>query len=235
MWVANNHSLCYYSQKDGKKLVLIDGTKICNAHLELTSGHARHHSFEVKIEGDEGEGLKTFNFAAEGDEELAAWMECLKKAGKMELLVTMKLGKQMEEDLAAFRLTIKNRRLKIDDDAKQQFESVFKAKLYKLKAEGNKMNPEDWFQRDMWIARNGCLVYYSVKEERELVYYSAADFSRAQIKEIPNEESHYPWAFSVQLATNNEIEFQPGEFAAESEDLRKQWITGIDKLSQKMT
>merc|ERR1719487_3152577 len=156
-------------------------------------------------------------------------MRFLKQAGKMDLLVTMKLGKQMEEDLKEFRLNVRNRRLKISDEDHADYEPVLKNSLWKVKADGDRKKPDDWFQRDMWIAKNGAMVYFSQKENRQLVYYNGSDFKRCETKAIPNSDSHYPNTFQVILPkTEDGVEFAPGEFAAESEAVMKSWMDKIN-------
>jgi serine/threonine protein kinase len=233
MWIAHNHSLCYYSQKEGKKLVLIDAVKLGTAIISKSDGNARACSFEVKTESEQDDGRDTMGFAAESEEELKAWMQMLKQAAKMDLLVTMKLGKQMEDDLKEFRLNVRNRRLKIEDGDHASYEPVLKNLLWKVKAEGDRTKGEDWFQRDMWIAKNGCMVYFSQKENRELVYYTNADFSRCSTKPIPKTDSFYPWTFQVILEAHDGVEFAPGEFAAESEDVMNKWMAKINEFANK--
>jgi hypothetical protein len=79
------------------------------------------------------------------------------------------------------------------------FAPLFKAKLWKLKADGDRKNPEDWFEREMWIAKNGSMVYYSPKEDRELVYYTSADVARATVTAINDGETCRTFVFQVQL------------------------------------
>mmetsp|Transcript_11962 Transcript_11962/g.21913 ORF Transcript_11962/g.21913 Transcript_11962/m.21913 type:complete len:682 (+) Transcript_11962:128-2173(+) len=232
MWIAHNHSLCYYSKKENKRLVLIDGTKLQQAMFEPSTGHTQENAFKIKISSDE-EGVEpeTYHLAAESKDELDQWMKKLKQTGKMELLVTMKLGKQMQDDLVAFRIAVKNRRMKVEDDEKAQFEPVFKAKLWKLKGEGDAMKNEDWFLREMWISKNGCLVYYSPKEERELIYYTAADLSRAKVAVVDSSKTMKPYAFQVILPPANGVEFAPGDFAAETEEQRNKWMAEFKKMT----
>lgn len=45
--------------------------------------------------------------------------------------------------------------MKVGEDAKDQFAPLFKAKLWKVKAEGDRKKADDWFEREMWIAKNG--------------------------------------------------------------------------------
>merc|ERR1712079_352324 len=110
-------------------------------------------------------------------------------------------------DLQAFKMTVKNRRQHIADDNKDQFGPLFKAKLWKLKGDGDSMKEEDWFEREMWIAKNGSLVYYSPKEQEDLVYYTAADVARAKIVAVKDGLAVKRFAFQVQLPPNGDIEF----------------------------
>jgi len=231
MWIAHNHSLCYYSQKDNKKLVLIDGQMLNVAFIDEFRGAARDFAFQVKANTDQDDKQhQMWGLAAENKEEYDEWMAKLKMTGDMDMIVTMKLGKQFEADLAAFRITVKNRRIKVAEDAKDEFEPVFKAKLWKVKGEGDRTKESDWFEREMWISKNGSLVYYSVKEETNLVYYTAQDLQRATVTEIPNESSFMPWALAIQLPPVDGVEFAPGEFAAESEEKRVEWMKEFSQL-----
>lgn len=150
------------------------------------------------------------------------------------VLQTMKLGKKIASDVEKFRLNIRNRRLKVDKDgAGDRFEPVFKGTLWKVKADGDRMKEEDWFEREMWIAKNGSLVYYSKKEERDLVYYTPEDIEKAKLVLIDNSKSFRSWTFQVQLKFSGDIEFAPGEFAAASEALRKEWVAEFKKVQKK--
>jgi serine/threonine protein kinase len=226
MWIAHNHSLCYFSKKEDKRLVLIDGKMLSTASLQKTPGFAKAFAFEVKTKSDAEEGGEdVFRLAAESAQELTQWMDKLSKTGRLEMMVTMKLGSQMAADIDAFKLTVKNRRMKVDEgEAHAQYEPVYKGKLWKLKTEGDRKKPEDWFQREMWVAKNGSLVYFSPKEDRELVYYTAADIAQAKIDKIPEGQACHRFCFRVSLPPINNVEFTPGEFSADSEELREQWL-----------
>jgi len=104
------------------------------------------------------------------------------------------------------------------------------AKLWKVKGEGDKMKESDWFLREMWVAKNGCLVYHSPKEDRDLIYYTQNDLTRAKLTTVPSSESFKPWAFQIQLPAANGVEFAPGEFAAETEVEREKWIKELRKF-----
>jgi len=228
MWIAQNHSLCYFSKKENKKLVLIDGSKLATATFEPLKDAARQFAFRCAVSEDKESDV--FGLAAESQEEMDQWISHLKGSGKNQMLITFQLGAKLAEDLKAFRITIQNRRQKVDDK-KGDFEPAFKAKLWKLKGDGDSMKEEDWFERDMWIAKNGSLVYFSPKENMDLVYYTAADISRATVRAVEDGKSFKPFSFQVQLPpTAGGVEFAPGEFAAESEEARKKWMSELSQF-----
>merc|ERR1719272_2508165 len=107
----------------------------------------------------------------------------------------------MQADIKAFRIMVKNRRQKVENSEgpKEHYEPVFKTKLWKVKGEGDRTEESHWFLRDMWISKNGCLVYWSPKDERELVYYTAEDMQRCTTAVVPNDKSNKPWTFQIQL------------------------------------
>jgi len=228
MWIAQNHSLCYYSQKENKKLVLADASRLAKATFEPMDA-ARPFAFRC-IVSEEREG-DFFGLAAESQEEMDEWITHLKGAGKNQMLATFRLGEGMAAELQAFRITVMNRRQKVADNNKDQFEPKFKAKLWKLKGDGDSMREGDWFERDMWIAKNGSLVYFSPKEHTDLVYYTAADIARAKVVAVEDGKAFKPFTFQVQLPPTGEVEFAPGEFAAESEEMRTKWMSELIKHS----
>mmetsp|Transcript_46571 Transcript_46571/g.73603 ORF Transcript_46571/g.73603 Transcript_46571/m.73603 type:complete len:144 (+) Transcript_46571:2-433(+) len=142
----------------------------------------------------------------------------------------MRLGASVALDLNTFRSEVKNRRMKIENDYEHHFEPIFKDVLWKVRAGGDRMSAADWFQREAWLSRNGSLVYWSVREHRELVYYSSADIHRAQIVNLDNGASFKPWSFQVKLPIDDGMEIAPGEFAAESEEMRNRWIQEFEKF-----
>jgi len=228
MWIAGNYSLCYYSQKENKKLVLIDASKLAKATFE-TMDAARPFAFRCMVSEDKENHV--FGLAAESQEELDEWIAQLKGAGKNRMVSTFRLGERMVEELQAFRITVKNRRQKVAENNRDQFEPTFKAKLWKLKGDGESMREEDWFERDMWIAKNGSLVYFSPKENTDLVYYTAADIARATICAVEDGKTFKPFSFQVQLPPTGGVEFAPGEFAAESDEMREKWMFELRKHS----
>mmetsp|Transcript_108234 Transcript_108234/g.241623 ORF Transcript_108234/g.241623 Transcript_108234/m.241623 type:complete len:705 (-) Transcript_108234:178-2292(-) len=230
MWIAHNHSLCYYSVKENKRLVLIDGDKLTKATMQEITGGARNFAFEVSVTDAENDINEKQIFACESEDERKLWIKRLSLSAHQDMIVTFQLGEKIYEELQAFRMTVKNRRIKVDDNAKDQFEPIFKAKLWKVKAEGDRKKKEDWFLRDMWLAKNGSLVYWSEKESRDLIYYTAADIARASTNKLGDGDAAYPFAFQLQLPPVDGVEFSPGEFAAISEEERSQWLAELKKF-----
>jgi len=231
MWIAaENNSLCYFSQKENRKLVLIDGSRLAKASLEKMEA-ARPFAFRCTVSDDRE--IHDFGLSAESQEEMDNWMKHLTGFGRNQMLITFELGAQLAQDLQKFRITVQNRRQKVNDENKKEFEAMFKAKLWKLKGDGDCMKEGDWFEREMWMAKNGSLVYFSPKDDTDLVYYSANDVARAAVTAVEDGKACKPFAFQVQLPPTNGVEFAPGEFAAESEELRKQWMSELTKHSHK--
>jgi len=93
-----------------------------------------------------------------------------------------------------------------------------------VKTDGDRMKVEDWFEREMWLSVTGNLVYFSKKEQKELVHYTAEDIADATFTIIEDSDSIRPHTFQVQLRATDDIEFAPSQFAAESDDLRARWM-----------
>lgn len=231
MWLAANSSLCYYSQKESKGLVLIDAEKLTGAVIEEQKGAAKEHAIRIESKASAEEKMDKVYLAFETREELMKWKAALEGGASLEF--SFRLGEEMAEACAQFKLAVRNRRLKVDDkDSSDGFEPIHKSQLWKLKAQGDRTKELDWFLRDMWIAKNGSLVYYSPKEERDLVYYTATDIAQAKVTAIPDGEAFQKNIFTVQLPPTNGVEFEAGEFGCESTALRAQWMKELSKFVQ---
>lgn len=221
MWIASNGGLCYFSFKENKRLVLVDAHFLQGAEIVLLEACAMPNAF--RIISREPEFASQPSFAANSVEDRDEWMSELAKINQ-DMMTSIKLGRSVAKEIRAFRMMVKNRRQSI---GKESVGERFRRKLWKVKGEGDRMKKDDWFQREMWITTDGNLVYHSVKEERDLIYYTAEDLRRSKIGIIPSSESYMPWTFQVQLAGVGEIEFTPGEFAAESEEDMQEWIAAV--------
>merc|ERR1719215_1992157 len=98
-------------------------------------------AFEISSKPDADEKMEKCILAAETADELTKWQDMLGKAGNMDMLVTFQLGAKMAEDLQAFRLAVRNRRIRVDGD-QESFKPMFKAKLWKLKTGGDRKKAE---------------------------------------------------------------------------------------------
>merc|ERR1712232_274995 len=90
----------------------------------------------------------------------------------------------------------------------------------------------DWSRRDTWIAKNGSLVYYSLEESRNLVYWTPEDLGDAVVAEVGTKESPRPFSFKVHPVASDGVEFAPSVFAADSDEERKAWIAQIREVQR---
>eukprot|EP00928_Gymnodinium_smaydae_P062682 TRINITY_DN46493_c0_g1_i1.p1 TRINITY_DN46493_c0_g1~~TRINITY_DN46493_c0_g1_i1.p1 ORF type:complete len:665 (+),score=86.08 TRINITY_DN46493_c0_g1_i1:48-1997(+) len=231
MWISGDHNLCYYSIKECKRLILLEHVALRRATLHECSESTKPHVFQINVKqvGKERD-TDTHTFACNSADEMIMWITTLQNVIKLEADATVRLGHKLNVGIANFKLTVKNKRMKLKGDGADGldgFEPVFKAKLWKVKGGGDKRNPDHWYEREMWLSRNRNLVYYSPKEEMPLVYYTSADVARAEVRLIPDEESCKPFAFQFILPPLGSVEFSHGEFAANSEEMREKWIKAI--------
>lgn len=231
MWIAHNHSLCYYSLKENKRQTLISAAQFTGAHFELFPESVKDFAFKVVCHGKEDNVEEEFFLAAENHEGLEQWMDTLQQTSVMEMVVTYQLGEDMKEAVEAYRCAVNNRRMRPEAQegggSADGLAPVFKAKLYKLKTSGDRFKEKDWYERDMWISQNNSLVYFSPKQEGPLLYYTSTDIAGASLTECPSDIACRPHVFQVVLAACNGVEFEPAYFAAESEDMRISWMKAL--------
>merc|ERR1712032_541194 len=202
----------------------INGADLEHSHVATMTCSVHKHVFEVKTQVDldlDGE-FDVFVFACKSKEERKVWINKLRHMGHSSSINL--------QTFQTFKLAMNDRRLAVEDKDLDQFEPVFKSKLWKLKSRGDRGTPEHWWEREMWIARNGSLVFWSVREKRELVCYTSSDMSRATVTAIPDAGACRPFAFQVKPRPVNGIEFAPGEFAAPTRELCDQWISKLAAL-----
>merc|ERR1711939_321584 len=96
-------------------------------------------------------------FASESAEETSEWVTAMTVT-----MPTMKLGNSFGLEARKFVLNVRNRRMKITDQEDKS--AVFEGNIWKLKSAGDPLKDADWFQRKYWVAKNGSLVYYSVRD-----------------------------------------------------------------------
>jgi len=228
MWFTFDGKLCYYSLKETRRCVLVDGSTRRGLQISRVGDAAKEHAFKLRT------GSPTENdvvLACDSSEQYGLWTTKILDVAKSARVPTLQLGTSMALEFDAIRLAVRNRRQRVPGESRL-FEPAFKAKLWKLDGDGDRTKRMDWRERDMWISKNGSLVYWSPKEGRELVYYSAEDLSKCIVKRLANGTTAHPWAFQIQLPASKDVEFAPGEFSAESFDLREQWLRAITRCSR---
>lgn len=230
MWIARNHSFCFFDVQKDKRIVLIDGAALARSQIiKIKKCSVHEFAFEIKTDLDldhDGE-VDVFVVACRTKDERKTWISKLKQMSRPIAVATN------VQTFQNFKLAMTDRRLAVDAKELENFEPVFKSKLWKLKARGDGKTLEHWWEREMWIAKNGSFVYWSVREERELICYTSADLSRAEISPIANEEACRPFAFQVLPHPVNGVEFTAGKFAAETEELRERWLSELAALRSK--
>ena len=84
--------------------------------------------------------------------------------------MTAGIGRVDENVVEPAQWQANNRRETVALDAGGEFEPLFKANLWKVKTKGNRMDEQHWLLREMWITKNGNLVYWSKKDDSNVVY-----------------------------------------------------------------
>jgi len=246
IWLAANGNLCYFSQKEEKRLVLIDNRRIAASTISVVEVEKEKENkeeacvkpFVFKLapntECEEAKNLdenvlksaegETAYFATDSAEARDSWVGLLNKT-----MQSTTAGEASRVQLSAnmiaeyrefFKVTVRNRRQKIEPLTESQslpFKPVFERELWKLNSEGDPMKQSDWCSRWFWLAKNGALCYKSDKENRNLIYYKPEDIRDCSYRKLTEKESCRPHSFELQLKSNNGMEYAPGVFAAESE------------------
>jgi len=222
-WLSANGCLCYFSKKENRALVLLDSALVKSASINPVPGSKTGlpHVFELKPFEDGIERKPEF-FAAESEEKFKLWLQMFESVQNTDVRKTANF-----RDVKAFRLRVRNQRKAVDES---QSEPAFKSFLFKLNQDGDAMNAEHWLKREMWIAKNGSLCYFSKKENRILMYQNADDLRDATLRVLSPSESAQDYAFEINLPPRDNMEFEPCIFAGESEKDMNQWIAQFQSL-----
>jgi len=233
MWITVDCSLGYFSEKENKRLILLDGQTLAGARVRRLSGAAFRDAFEVLCApgADELRDSARHCFGCEDERSMNEWINQINHASSHHADHRMDIG-AIAKDLKAFR---QNRRISVERSSSKNFAPAFKAKLWKLKHDGDAMAAQDWFPRDMWLSHNGSLVYYSVKEEKELIYYADQDVHRSIVQKLPDGKACKPWSFKILLPSVGGIDIAPGVFAADTENELEKWLEEFQKAGAKTT
>jgi len=220
MWLTPNGNICYFSPTDDRRLIFVSADMLHGAKVEAMSSEETARGFAFQIQPNDDVG---YYLAATSEEDQKTWIEALKNAadlGSSWWTGRVNLG-QVNEDLKEFRITVKNRRRKIDKKG-AGFDKEFEGKLWKVKGEYDPQNAENWIDRDYWVTQNGTLVYYSKLAEDERIYFTASDIENSTIQ---RENIARQFAFSITLKIDAKgLAHEPAMFAAESEAKLEEWL-----------
>jgi len=107
---------------------------------------------------------------------------------------------------------------------------LYKSVLYKLNLGGDLKNHEHWLKRDMWLAHNGSLCYFSSKQQQRLVYLDYKLLCRAKVSEI--KDAAYEYAFEVSYPTTTDesdvTDYETARFATETKQERDAWTKHME-------
>lgn len=246
-WLGPQGTLSFFDTKDKKICVLADPSMLCAGEINMCPAKqgARGPVFEISYpssavapgspqqrkedstaskDKDQLATQEVITLACDVKAEAEDWVSKLKKIARMDL-PTMHLGDDVAE-LRQFVISVKNRRITVrsEDINNEEYQPLFKEKLWKLRADGDRRKEEDWRERETWISNNGSLIYSSKKENRDLVYYTGEDLAKATCNVVPASESCKPYSFQVILPVVDGCEFAPADFAANSAESRTEWM-----------
>lgn len=233
-WMTPNGNLCYYSQKEGKRLILLDAGKLHRAVISMVTECARDHAFQILIPAEcQGEPDEVHIFACKSPEELATWSQALKREADGNTHTIISAGLVTVHELQRFRLQVRNRRIQLPrgSTARDQFEPVLKTWLWKLKFEGDPHIESHWYERKVWLSKNGSLVYWSPREDRELVYHTSAEIARVSVFKLGHSESCKVAGFRLVLPANGDLDYAPSFFACNSLERREEWMRAFKQFT----
>merc|ERR1719456_1733601 len=95
---------------------------------------------------------------------------------------------------------------------------------------------DDWSKRDFSITGAGALAYFSAKEKKDLIYYTAQDMRLARIRILKEEEcTGRPFVFELTRPPRDRMEFDPGYFATDSKEELQAWVKVIKETQDMRT
>mmetsp|Transcript_16666 Transcript_16666/g.43032 ORF Transcript_16666/g.43032 Transcript_16666/m.43032 type:complete len:685 (+) Transcript_16666:53-2107(+) len=125
----------------------------------------------------------------------------------------------------------RNRRYEIDPFLDKN-QPVFKAMLWKLHSTGDRMDEEQWMERDFWINKEGNILYFSRTEGRTLLYCTKEDLKRGKITKLDHssKKSLKSYCFTIEPRHPDGAAVQPTEFGTSSQAARDCWLERLEEL-----
>lgn len=243
VWLSADGAICYFSVKKHKRMVLVDAQQILRSTVtKVDAGKkpALEWAFELRSAAEGADSVSDAPYdsqfyACESEKDLSQWMKVLNDVIGLkyqDVDTKVLISKGLIDDYRDFKIHIRNRREKIDDVNAREFKPVFKCDLWKLNQEGDPMNEDHWLKREMWIAKNGSLCYFSKKENRELQYFKPDDIRVVGLEKVTAKESCKPHTFILQLPPVDGLEYAPAMFAAQTPEEEKTFLAYIKKFQK---
>lgn len=232
-WIAENASLCYFSKQHDKAMVLIDRDDLRCASFRVVDdveNLAYPHVFEIQLIKEQEE--EAVWLATDSPDQIDSWIDAINY---------WKRNTFNFQNVFAIRLKVNNRRGEVPAFDKVQYHKVFESKLWKLNQDGDPTKEDDWRLRDMWLAQNGSICYYSRQKQKDLQYHCASDMQYAVVQKLEHRKtvrgeevliSAKKHAFTISLPSKGEMEYEPSVFAAQSEEECDEWIKEISKVNR---
>jgi len=143
------------------------------------------------------------------------------------------MTKVQTEEAAPNREQIKQSRKRALEPVSEK-PPILKGTLFKLNMDSDMKVLDNWLKRDMWLAPNGSLCYFSTKYQKRLVYVDANVLMRAEIVRV-KEKAAMEHAFTIRLPnTEHEYieEYETVYLACETEADLTKWMHTFEKVTR---
>lgn len=239
-WINDGGDLCYLSSQDSERLVLAHARHIAAAEITKLDGTAKVPALALRWELRGGS--RQVIMACDSRTDYLAWLRALRHV-KEDALKAMTLGHRPAPQLRRQQPRAAGDQPPVEPPAEGRRgagplpepgacggEPLLRAKLWRLRAEGDAMKETDWYERETWLTVGGSLAYWSRREAKPLVYYTSQDLGQAVLQVVPRAEACRPFVFSVHPAPRDGVHSRPGYFAAESGTMRARWLAELRRL-----
>lgn len=98
---------------------------------------------------------------------------------------------------------------------------LLQSSLYKLKVDGDPTKTNAWNKRDMWLANNGNLCYYSILEEKRLVYLDRKALVSGTVTVLKDVAHDHAFQF---VTGQNDRDSQTVCFATDTLEEKQKWM-----------
>eukprot|EP00927_Polykrikos_kofoidii_P003628 TRINITY_DN11464_c0_g2_i1.p1 TRINITY_DN11464_c0_g2~~TRINITY_DN11464_c0_g2_i1.p1 ORF type:complete len:939 (+),score=184.90 TRINITY_DN11464_c0_g2_i1:284-2818(+) len=231
VWLTLSGDICYFSMLEGKRLVYVQCKALFKSQVLEANRGVKGFGIVVRIVG--GNVVK---LGFDRRQEMSQWFEALRlvaeKGAKFSKKKTSPFIVRIQKvrRRRSLRLSCTNRRLPVPLNSRRDYDPIFRVVLWKLKIGGCREDSLSdlgslWVAREFWISINFSLVYWSQKENREIIFLNSADMEGATVVRVPSSKSAMPWSFEIRVPPPGiGVEAKPIVFAAVSRQAREHWI-----------